>query len=282
MARGVRCPRFVKITALVEGLTELVDQQGVSSPLPGSPNVALCRCGASSKKPFCDGSHVKAGFRSAPVVVEAAKARPSLSTWESEGGSSALPVTPAQPRSAAMKRAPVGVLLAAALCLAATDARAQQQVMVVQQNQQSGRNMLLVNPGDLFSGVISLEYERALLPWFGLTAGVSLWTFRGVFTPLGEPTYTGVGPELGARFHFIRDAPRGLWVGPSISAGYQLGRSDGAVSRLWSWGLGAGVGYNFVFFRFFTFQLGAAGGFVDYGEKLVWSPRLKLGVGATF
>jgi CDGSH-type Zn-finger protein len=35
---------------------------GQETPISGSV-VALCRCGQSKKAPFCDGSHVKAGFK---------------------------------------------------------------------------------------------------------------------------------------------------------------------------------------------------------------------------
>lgn len=38
----------------------------VEADLSGRPKVALCRCGASANKPYCDGAHAKAGFVSAP------------------------------------------------------------------------------------------------------------------------------------------------------------------------------------------------------------------------
>ena len=50
---------------IVEGPVTIVDSQGNSYQMaPNKPAVALCRCGASSNKPFCDGSHKGCGFMS--------------------------------------------------------------------------------------------------------------------------------------------------------------------------------------------------------------------------
>ncbi len=46
---------------LVRGDFRLVDQDGVEID-PGRDTVALCRCGRSGIKPFCDGTHKRAGF----------------------------------------------------------------------------------------------------------------------------------------------------------------------------------------------------------------------------
>jgi len=56
---------------LVEGPVEVVDHQGRPFPLPtNKPLVALCRCGASGTRPFCDGSHKQIGFAACEVAPE--------------------------------------------------------------------------------------------------------------------------------------------------------------------------------------------------------------------
>ena len=49
----------------------LVDHQGQEVPTAGRKAISLCRCGASTKKPFCDGTHSKVGFRGAEAAQAA-------------------------------------------------------------------------------------------------------------------------------------------------------------------------------------------------------------------
>ncbi|MGY1671244.1 CDGSH iron-sulfur domain-containing protein [Geodermatophilus sp. SYSU D00710] len=46
---------------IVRGDFRLVDQDGAEID-PGRRTVALCRCGKSGIKPFCDGTHKRSGF----------------------------------------------------------------------------------------------------------------------------------------------------------------------------------------------------------------------------
>ena len=52
----------------VEGDFEILDQEGKAFGLGGRTTIALCRCGYSESKPFCDGAHKKHNFQS---VVQA-------------------------------------------------------------------------------------------------------------------------------------------------------------------------------------------------------------------
>jgi CDGSH-type Zn-finger protein len=48
---------------VIEGPFKLVDSRGSEFEIPANkPAVALCRCGQSSKRPFCDGTHKTCGF----------------------------------------------------------------------------------------------------------------------------------------------------------------------------------------------------------------------------
>src|SRR4051794_31456308 len=52
---------------VVTGTIELRDTNGNVLLTPA--RTVLCRCGASTKKPFCDGTHSKIGFQAAAQAV---------------------------------------------------------------------------------------------------------------------------------------------------------------------------------------------------------------------
>jgi CDGSH-type Zn-finger protein len=56
----------------VEGPISLVDVNGNEWDLTGKPAISLCRCGMSSKRPFCDGTHGREGWKceASPIPTE--------------------------------------------------------------------------------------------------------------------------------------------------------------------------------------------------------------------
>jgi 3-phenylpropionate/trans-cinnamate dioxygenase ferredoxin subunit len=56
---------------IVTGQVELKDGDGNAYPV--KQRMALCRCGASTTKPFCDGTHSKIGFEAAERAVPESK-----------------------------------------------------------------------------------------------------------------------------------------------------------------------------------------------------------------
>jgi 3-phenylpropionate/trans-cinnamate dioxygenase ferredoxin subunit len=58
---------------LVTGPIALTDENGNPISNEGKENVALCRCGGSTNKPFCDGTHSKIGFAGATKAVAEAE-----------------------------------------------------------------------------------------------------------------------------------------------------------------------------------------------------------------
>ncbi|MEZ5354694.1 MAG: CDGSH iron-sulfur domain-containing protein [Bryobacteraceae bacterium] len=73
-----------KVTVLNNGPLRLEGDFGISDPtggefgLAGRTVISLCRCGASENKPFCDGSHARAGFQSQCAARDLPPPKPKL------------------------------------------------------------------------------------------------------------------------------------------------------------------------------------------------------------
>lgn len=57
----------------VTGPIRLIDADGNEYDLGGKNVISLCRCGGSTRKPFCDGTHSKIGFQGAERAVREAE-----------------------------------------------------------------------------------------------------------------------------------------------------------------------------------------------------------------
>lgn len=155
-------------------------------------------------------------------------------------------------------------------------------------------NSLTVNPIDLFTGTINLEYERAIASRVGFYGGMNFLVMRGVLLPSQTARRFAIGPELGVRIYLIGRAPGGIWLGPYVNAAYVRESYDGGNYNRDNLALGAGGmgGVNLLFGQF-NLSLGAGAGYTDYAVFTPagslrpagtsgLTPRLRLAIGAVF
>ena len=62
----------------LEGEFTIEDADAKAFGLAGRTVISLCRCGHSENKPFCDGSHNRAGFQSAVEACQLPPPKPKI------------------------------------------------------------------------------------------------------------------------------------------------------------------------------------------------------------
>ena len=55
---------------LVTGPAKLIDHEGREFNLAGKEKFALCRCGQTKNRPFCDGTHKECGWSAMDVAPQ--------------------------------------------------------------------------------------------------------------------------------------------------------------------------------------------------------------------
>lgn len=144
-------------------------------------------------------------------------------------------------------------------------------------------------PVELFSGTLNIEYEQALASYASLYGGLNFIAFRGVLATGYDRAFV-VGPEVGARFYLLGDAPAGLWIGPYLGASFVSNTVAGTTRDSFGWGAGAMAGINLIFFRRLMISLGAGTGWIDMSSSPTgyrvglygFVPRLRLAAGVAF
>lgn len=62
----------------LEGEFSICDANSKEFGLAGRVSIALCRCGLSENKPFCDGNHNRQGFQSTVEARELPPPKPKV------------------------------------------------------------------------------------------------------------------------------------------------------------------------------------------------------------
>jgi len=55
---------------LIKGPLEIVDPTGQVVTIGDGKTAALCRCGGSTNKPYCEGTHSRTGFQASEAAVQ--------------------------------------------------------------------------------------------------------------------------------------------------------------------------------------------------------------------
>lgn len=109
------------------------------------------------------------------------------------------------------------------------------------------------------------HHALSLSPFYASTRTVPVAIFDNTSLQTGQPSaqlpkqhFEGFGAELGYRYYFGNDGPRGVFVSPSLLIGsFTATAADTAQTGFWNLGLAADAGYEALIANRFAITLGA-------------------------